>query len=85
MRREESAVFEVQDWGIGIASEALPLVFNRFYREDTSRSRDTGGTGLGLAICKSIVDCVNGSISLASTKGEGTTVTVSFNLIAQAA
>lgn len=83
-RRGDCAILQVRDWGIGIAAEAQGLVFNRFYREDTSRSRDTGGTGLGLAICKSIVESAKGSISLVSTKGKGTTITVQLKLVATA-
>lgn len=70
--------FEVRDRGTGISPEALPHIFERFYREDTSRSRETGGTGLGLAICKSIVEAAGGSIQATSTPGMGTTVTVTF-------
>lgn len=70
---------EVSDHGIGISAEALPRVFDRFYREDRSRSRDTGGAGLGLAICKSIVDAAGGSIQVQSTAGVGTTVRVTFS------
>jgi signal transduction histidine kinase len=75
------AELRVRDHGVGIAAEAQPLVFDRFYREDTSRSRNTGGTGLGLAICKSIVDAAGGSIHLDSVKGQGTTVTVLLDCI----
>ena len=80
VRREQSAVLRVRDEGTGISTEAQPHVFERFYREDTSRSRETGGAGLGLAICKSIVDNAGGSISIDSTKGSGTTVTAVFSL-----
>ena len=69
---------EVVDAGKGIAPDALPHIFERFYREDNSRSRDTGGTGLGLAICKSIVDAVGGTIEVESTVGVGTSVKVTF-------
>lgn len=69
------AVIEVQDFGSGIAAENLPHVFERFFREDSSRSRETGGVGLGLAICKSIVESAGGAIELRSVQGEGTTVT----------
>lgn len=75
---ESHAVLEVQDFGSGIAAQNLPHVFDRFFREDTSRSRETGGAGLGLAICKSIVESAGGAIELQSTQGKGTTVTVSF-------
>ncbi len=75
---ENHVVLEVQDFGSGIAEQSLPHVFDRFFREDPSRSRETGGVGLGLAICKSIVESVGGTVELVSTQGKGTTVTVSF-------
>jgi signal transduction histidine kinase len=72
------SVLQVIDNGSGIRAEALPHVFERFYREDSSRSRATGGTGLGLAICKSIAVAAGGRIEIASTVGKGTTVMVFF-------
>jgi signal transduction histidine kinase len=71
----------LQDHGDGIPAEALPHVFDRFYRGDPSRARNTGGTGLGLAICKAIVQRARGAIGIASQPdpaqpGQGTTVTV---------
>jgi signal transduction histidine kinase len=74
------AELQVQDFGSGISPESIPHVFERFFREDHSRSRETGGAGLGLAICKSIVENANGTIEIQSVKGEGTTVTVLFPL-----
>jgi signal transduction histidine kinase len=65
----------VQDTGIGIASEHLPFVFERFYRADRSRARRTGGAGLGLAIVKQLVEAQGGQVSIASQPGLGTTVT----------
>ena len=76
---EESAVLEVQDFGSGILPESLPHVFDRFFREDPSRSRETGGAGLGLAICKNIVENAGGRIEIESRKGEGTVVSAFFN------
>ncbi|HTV08593.1 MAG TPA: ATP-binding protein [Candidatus Aquilonibacter sp.] len=77
---ERRAVLQVADQGAGIATESLPHIFERFYREDRSRSRETGGAGLGLAICKSIVESVGGTIEVESAVGRGTTVTVTFAL-----
>ena len=71
-------VLEVRDFGSGVAQENLPYVFERFFREDPSRSRETGGVGLGLAICKGIVESIGGTIELQSTRGKGTTVKVSL-------
>ena len=77
---DRAAQLEVRDSGAGIADENLLHVFERFFREDQSRSRKTGGAGLGLAICKSIVDAADGSIEIRSERGKGTTVTASFRL-----
>jgi heavy metal sensor kinase len=68
----------VRDTGAGIPLEDLPNVFERFYRVDKSRQRASGGSGLGLSICQAIVRAYGGDISLASTLGKGTTVTVSL-------
>lgn len=72
------ALVEVQDSGTGISANSLPHVFERFYREDPSRSRQTGGAGLGLSICKAITDNAGGDIKIQSQIGKGTTVTISF-------
>jgi signal transduction histidine kinase len=68
--------FSVQDSGIGIASEDLPHVFERFYRADDSRARQTGGTGLGLAIAKWIVDRHGAHFDVVSRKDVGTRISV---------
>jgi signal transduction histidine kinase len=68
----------VEDAGEGIAPEDLPHVFERFYRGDPSRSRNTGGTGLGLAICKAVASRWQGTIEIASDLGIGTKVIVRF-------
>jgi heavy metal sensor kinase len=72
----DAAHITVRDTGIGIDAEHLPHVFERFYRVDKARSRSEGGTGLGLAISRWIVGAHGGEISVASTPGEGTSVTV---------
>lgn len=72
------AVLSVEDNGIGIPADSLDRVFERFYRVDKSRSRQTGGTGLGLAIVKHIAQIHSAELKLDSTLGEGTKVTVSF-------
>jgi two-component system heavy metal sensor histidine kinase CusS len=65
---------EVEDDGIGIAPEALPRVFDRFYRVDRARSSRSGGTGLGLAIVRGIVTLHGGRVDICSQPGVGTTV-----------
>jgi signal transduction histidine kinase len=72
------AELTIEDGGEGIAPEDLPHVFERFYRSDPSRSRNTGGTGLGLAICKAITSRWQGTIEIASDLGVGTKVNVRF-------
>jgi len=63
---------EVRDSGEGISPEDLPYVFERFYRGEKSRSRQTGGAGLGLAIAKGIVEAHGGEIGVESNPKEGT-------------
>ncbi|WP_227492580.1 sensor histidine kinase [Brevibacterium sp. CFH 10365] len=65
--------FEVRDHGDGIDPEVVPRIFERFYRLDVSRTRDTGGSGLGLSIVKAIVENHHGSISVHETPGGGAT------------
>lgn len=71
---------KVSDSGVGIPEDAQDMVFERFYRVDKARSRETGGTGLGLSITKSIVLMHNGAIKLFSREKEGTTFTVRIPL-----
>lgn len=70
--------FQVQDEGIGIGEEDAPRIFDRFYRSDPARGRNSGGTGLGLAIAKWIVDRHGGYFELLSREEIGTRITVSL-------
>ncbi|AQS58116.1 two-component sensor histidine kinase [Desulforamulus ferrireducens] len=70
------AVLTVEDTGIGISAEDLPHIFNRFYRADKSRTKQTGGTGLGLAIAKRIIQLHDGTIKVSSILNQGTKVKV---------
>lgn len=78
-RQEDSAVVSVKDSGIGISPEHQARVFERFYRVDKSRSKESGGTGLGLSIVKHAVQYLNGKIDLQSSLGEGTVIQISFH------
>ena len=71
-----SVVIEVQDTGIGIPSEALSHLFERFYRVDNARARASGGSGLGLAIVQAIVQAHGGLVAVESAPGAGTCVTI---------
>ena len=75
------AVLEVSDTGIGIPPGALPLVFERFFRADKARSRESGGIGLGLAIVKSICTAHYGAVSVSSIEGRGTKFRVELPLL----
>jgi two-component system, OmpR family, sensor histidine kinase BaeS len=69
---------QVRDTGVGITAADLPYVFDRFWRADTARGRDTGGSGLGLAIARQIVTDHGGQITVDSQPGQGTTVTMTL-------
>ena len=70
------AEFSVKDGGVGIAPEHLPRLSERFYRADSSRSRNTGGTGLGLSIVKHVVQRHGGELKVTSEVGKGSTFTL---------
>jgi signal transduction histidine kinase len=74
------ALFCIADNGIGISPEHLPHIFERFYRVEKSRSRQSGGYGLGLAVSQTIVEAHFGTISISSIPGNGTTIKVNLPL-----
>lgn len=78
--RKGKALLTVRDTGIGIPKEQQSRVFERFYRVDKSRSKDSGGTGLGLSIVKHAAAYHNAELTLESVPGKGTCVTVAFPL-----
>lgn len=78
---ETQAIIEVRDTGIGVAEKDLLHVFERFYRADQARSRETRGSGLGLSIAKWIAESHDGSIELLSQPGHGTKVTIRLPLL----
>lgn len=73
---EGMAQISVADNGIGIPSEDLPRIFERFYRVDKSRSREVGGTGLGLSIVKHAIERMGGAVSVSSQLGKGSRFTL---------
>lgn len=77
---DQQATINVIDNGIGIPKDQQTRIFERFYRVDKARSRNAGGTGLGLSIVKWLVENMDGSISLESQKGEGSSFTVNIPL-----
>ncbi|NLX92107.1 MAG: cell wall metabolism sensor histidine kinase WalK [Firmicutes bacterium] len=79
--KDESFAFvSIRDTGIGIPAEDIPRVFDRFYRVDKTRSRESGGTGLGLSIARKIIRASGGKITLSSVPEKGTEVTFSLPL-----
>jgi len=78
---DSDAELTVRDTGVGIPSKDLPRIFERFYRVDRARSRETGGTGLGLAIVKHVAENLGARVDVESELGVGTTFTVRIPLV----
>ena len=79
-RAGKNAVLRIMDTGIGISRDDIIHIFDRFYRVDRARSRETGGTGLGLSIVKQIMALHRGNVSVTSEPGKGSTFTVELPL-----
>ncbi len=77
---KDNLYLTVKDTGVGISEDDQGRIFERFYRVDKSRSKETGGTGLGLSIVKHIAELYDGTIELSSEKNKGTEITVIFPL-----
>jgi signal transduction histidine kinase len=73
-----TVVIAVKDTGVGIAPEHLPHLFERFYRVESARDRESGGVGLGLAIVKEIAEAHGGTVRVASEVGKGSVFTVTL-------
>ncbi|MCR4435822.1 MAG: ATP-binding protein [Clostridiales bacterium] len=77
-KNKNTIMINIKDTGIGIPQEDINRIFNRFYRVDKARAKETGGSGLGLSIVKWIADAHNAKIKAESIVGEGTSITVEF-------
>ncbi|MGV8979859.1 sensor histidine kinase [Clostridium sp.] len=76
--KDNNIIVELKDDGIGISEKDLPFIFERLYRSDESRDKNTGGTGIGLTIVKAIIEAHNGTINVKSMLGEGSTFVLTF-------
>ncbi len=76
--QEDHSILELRDHGPGISDDEAPRIFERFYRADSSRNRDTGGSGLGLAIVAALVSAHGGTVRTKPTPGGGATMVVSL-------
>ena len=77
-KKSDKIIFSIKNTGTGISSDKINHIFDRFYRVDDSRSRDTGGSGLGLTICKAIVEIHNGEITVRTKEREFTEFVVNL-------
>lgn len=80
---EDSVIFNIRDTGTGIPEDEIPYIFERFYRADKSRNRNTGGSGIGLTIVKSIVSAHGGTIGVESRLNEGSNFMVTLPKVEQ--
>ena len=76
--KNQDFYISIQDFGIGIAKNKQEKIFEKFYRTDKSRTKDSGGTGLGMSIVKKIIDIHKGKIEITSAENIGTIITISF-------
>lgn len=76
---QAGTVIQIRDYGVGIPKQSLPFVFDRFYRVDKARSRDTGGFGLGLSLAKELAERLELTLEIESIEGMGTTISVRFS------
>ena len=81
MEKGDKVFVSVKDTGIGIPKEAIPKIWDRFYKSDLSRGKDKKGTGLGLCIVKEIIQAHNSNIDVISTVGVGTEFVFSLPLV----
>ena len=81
IKEPKKAIISVKDNGVGISSEDIHRIFDRFYRVDKARSRETGGTGLGLSIAHSAIEFHNGVIEVSSAPGEGSEFRIVLPLV----
>ena len=79
MSKLKKAIFVVEDFGIGISNQNIPMLTKRFYRIDSSRPRDTGHTGLGLSIVKHILNRHNAELNIQSEINKGSSFSITFN------
>ncbi|MBO9129465.1 ATP-binding protein [Bacillus sp. 165] len=80
-QHQNDVVIRVRDYGIGIPKEEIQHIFERFYRVDKARSRETGGTGLGLSIARNIIKQHQGNIHIQSEEGKGTEIQISLPIL----
>ncbi|WP_422140297.1 ATP-binding protein [Arcobacter aquimarinus] len=78
MEKNDEIIVSIQDFGIGIPKDEQSKIFEKFYRTDKSRNKNSGGTGLGMSIMKKIIDINYGRINIESIENIGTTIYLSF-------